>query len=66
METIQAQLQAKYDRFMITQKEAAKELGVSLNTLLKMRKTGEIKSRMVAGKVYINVIDLSEYMSTTA
>ncbi len=65
METIQVQLQAKYKRFLISQKEACDELGITLNTLMKLRKTGEIKTKKVAGRIYVNILDLAAYLSET-
>jgi len=58
-------LKNKYGRLMISQHEAMEELGVKINTMIRLRKSGEIKSKMVGGKAMINIGDLAEYMLDT-
>ena len=59
-------LKAKYKRLLMTQLEVQAELGISNNTLIKVRKQGELKSRSVGGKVMINIGDLADFMHATA
>ena len=58
-------LKEKYGRLMISQHEAMAELGIKLNSMIRLRKSGEIKSKMVGGKAMINIGDLAEYMLDT-
>ncbi len=56
---------AKYERLMITQHEAMGELDIGLNSIIRLRKSGALKSKMVGGKAMINIGDLAEYMCAT-
>ena len=58
-------LKKKYGRLLITQQEAMAEIDVKINTMLKLRKTGEIKSKMVGGRAMINIGDLASYITDT-
>ena len=64
-EVISNDLKTKYGRFLLTQKEAREELGITENTIVKIRKTGELPSRKIAGKIVVNVLDLAEFMTKT-
>ena len=58
-------LKQKYGRLMISQHEAMTELNIKINTMIKLRKGGELKSKMVGGKAMINIGDLAAYMIDT-
>ena len=58
-------LKKKYGRLMISQHEAMIELNIKLNSMIRLRKSGELRSKMIGGKAMINIGDLANYMIDT-
>jgi excisionase family DNA binding protein len=54
------------DRLAVTPEEAARLLGISRSSIFNMTKSGELKSRMVAGRRLIKYSDLKAVMDGEA
>ncbi len=55
-------LHNKYGRLYLKQKETAKELGISEETLFRMRKDGEINSSTIRGSVRIAITEVAKFV----
>lgn len=55
-------VRSQYGRILLSKKEAAKELGVSVNGLDLLRNEGRIKFINVGNRVKFNASDLADFM----
>jgi len=57
-------LQSRYQKSLLNKKETAKEIGISTNTLDRLRKNGEIKSKKVGGGIYFSLNELALFLDS--
>jgi len=55
-------LQQRYQKSLLSQKEATKELNISQATLNRLRKNGEIRSKRVRGGIYFSLLEISAFL----
>ena len=55
-------LYEKYGQFVLNKEETAKELRVSVATVDRMRKEGQLKSKMVRGQVFFGIDEIARYL----
>ena len=55
-------LYAKHNRFVLNKKETAKELHVSTASIDRMRKNGQLKSKMINGQVFFTLGEVSRFL----
>jgi predicted site-specific integrase-resolvase len=56
------QLYKKYKKSLLSKKEAAKELNISIATLDRLRKQGLIRSKKVGGGIYFTLNELATFI----
>lgn len=60
--SILEQIQQRYNKSLLNKKEAAQELGISQASLDRLRKSGEIRSKRVGGKVMISLKEIALFI----
>lgn len=55
-------LQQRYNKSLLSKKEAARELNISPATLDRLRKNGEIRSKRVGGGIYFSLQEISAFL----
>jgi predicted site-specific integrase-resolvase len=56
------QLYKKYKKSLLSKKEAAEELNISIATLDRLRKQGLIRSKKVGGGIYFTLNELATFI----
>jgi DNA-binding Xre family transcriptional regulator len=54
-------LRNNYKRMLLTKKETAQELNISIQTLDRMRKNGELKSTKVLGSIMFSLNEIARF-----
>lgn len=62
MSTIINQIQQRYKKSLLSKKEAARELNISIATLDRLRNQGLIKSRRVMGGVFFTINEIASFI----
>ena len=57
-------LQQKYRKSLLKKKEAAEELNISQATLDRLRKSGEIRSKKVGGRVFFTINEIALFLES--
>ena len=58
MEQLKIEIQNRYKKLLLNKKEASKELGISISTLDRLRKTGYLKEKRIGGLIVIGMSQL--------
>ena len=62
MSEIKSYLREKYDGYLLSKEEAGKEMKLSPASLDRLRKRGEIKSKMIGGKVMFHIDEVARVL----
>jgi hypothetical protein len=62
MSTIINQIQQRYKKSLLSKKEAARELNISIATLDRLRNQGLIKSKRVMGGVFFTINEIASFI----
>ncbi len=52
----------KFQKFVLKKSEASQALNISIQTLDRMRKAGEIRTKRIHGGIYIDIRELANYI----
>lgn len=52
----------KFQTFVLKKSEASQALNISIQTLDRMRKAGEIRTKRIHGGIYIDIRELANYI----
>lgn len=55
-------LQQRYKKLLLTKKETAEELNISIATLDRLRNQGHIKSKKVGGGIYFTLKEIASFI----
>ena len=58
MEQLKIEIQQRYKKLLLNKKEASKELGISISTLDRLRKSGYLREKRIGGGVFFNLMKL--------
>lgn len=64
MTTISDQLQQRHKKSLLSKKETAQEIGVSLATIDRLRKSGEIKAKKVGGGIFFTINEIALFLDS--
>jgi len=56
-------LNSRYQKVLLNKGETAKELGISIATLDRLRKSGEISSKKVKGQIFFPIATIAEFIA---
>lgn len=62
MATIQEQLQKKHDKLLLNKDETAQELNISIATIDRLRKSGELKSKKIGGGIFFTIKEIANFI----
>ena len=62
MATIVDNIQQRYKKSLLSKKEAARELNISIATLDRLRAQGLIKSKKIKNKIFFTINELASFI----
>ena len=58
MEQLKIEIQQRYKKLLLNKKEASKELGISISTLDRLRKSGYLREKRIGGGVFFTLDEI--------
>lgn len=55
VEQLKIEIQQRYKKLLLNKKEASKELGISISTLDRLRKSGYLREKRIGGGVFFTL-----------
>ena len=55
VEQLKIEIQQRYKKLLLNKKEASKELGISISTLDRLRKSGYLREKRIGGRVFFTL-----------
>lgn len=62
MKELKIQIQQRYKKLLLNKKEASKELGISISTLDRLRRTGYLKEKRVGGQIFFTLEEIVNFI----
>lgn len=62
MEELKIEIQQRYKKLLLNKKETAKELGISISTLDRLRRTGYLRERRIGGGIFFTIDEIVNFI----
>ena len=62
MEQLKIEIQNRYKKLLLNKKEASKELGISISTLDRLRKSGYLREKRIGGRVFFTLDEIVDFI----
>ena len=62
MEQLKIEIQQRYKKLLLNKKEASKELGISISTLDRLRKSGYLREKRIGGRVFFTLDEIVDFI----
>jgi len=62
MATIFEQIQQRHEKSLLNKEETAKELGISIATIDRLRKSGQLKSKKIGGGIFFTINEIVAFL----
>ena len=62
MATLFEQLQTRHNKTLLNKDETAKELNISVATLDRLRKSGQLKSKKIGGGIFFTINEIVSFL----
>ena len=62
MEQLKIEIQNRYKKLLLNKKEASKELGISISTLDRFRKSGYLREKRIGGGVFFTLDEIVNFI----
>ena len=62
MEQLKIEIQQRYKKLLLNKKEASQELGISISTLDRLRKSGYLKEKRIGGGVFFTLDEIVDFI----
>ena len=62
MEQLKIEIQQRYKKLLLYKKEASKELGISISTLDRLRKSGYLREKRIGGGVFFTLDEIVDFI----
>ena len=62
MEKLKIEIQNRYKKLLLNKKEASQELGISISTLDRLRKSGYLREKRVGGGVFFTLDEIVNFI----
>lgn len=62
VEQLKIEIQQRYKKLLLNKKEASKELGISISTLDRLRKSGYLREKRIGGGVFFTLDEIVDFI----
>lgn len=62
MEQLKIEIQNRYKKLLLNKKEASQELGISISTLDRLRKSGYLREKRVGGGIFFTLDEIVNFI----
>ena len=62
MEQLKTEIQNRYKKLLLNKKEASQELGISISTLDRLRKSGYLREKRVGGGIFFTLDEIVNFI----
>ncbi len=62
VEQLKIEIQQRYKKLLLNKKEASKELGISISTLDRLRKSGYLREKRIGGRVFFTLDEIVDFI----
>ena len=62
VEQLKIEIQNRYKKLLLNKKEASKELGISISTLDRLRKSGYLREKRIGGRVFFTLDEIVDFI----
>ncbi len=62
IEQLKIEIQQRYKKLLLNKKEASKELGISISTLDRLRKSGYLREKRIGGGVFFTLDEIVNFI----
>ncbi|WP_419677729.1 helix-turn-helix domain-containing protein [Aliarcobacter lanthieri] len=62
VEQLKIEIQQRYKKLLLNKKEASNELGISISTLDRLRRTGYLKEKRVGGQIFFTLDEIVNFI----
>ena len=62
MEQLKIEIQNRYKKLLLNKKEASQELGISISTLDRFRKSGYLREKRIGGGVFFTLDEIVNFI----
>ena len=62
VEQLKIEIQNRYKKLLLNKKEASKELGISISTLDRLRKSGYLREKRIGGGVFFTLDEIVDFI----
>ena len=62
VEQLRIEIQQRYKKLLLNKKEASKELGISISTLDRLRKSGYLREKRIGGGVFFTLDEIVDFI----
>ena len=62
VEQLKIEIQQRYKKLLLNKKEASKELGISISTLDRLRKSGYLREKRIGGGVFFTLDEIVNFI----
>lgn len=62
IEQLKIEIQQRYKKLLLNKKEASKELGISISTLDRLRKSGYLREKRIGGGVFFTLDEIVDFI----
>ena len=62
MEKLKIEIQNRYKKLLLNKKEASQELGISISTLDRLRKSGYLREKRIGGGVFFTLDEIVDFI----
>ena len=62
IEQLKIEIQQRYKKLLLNKKEASKELGISISTLDRFRKSGYLREKRIGGGVFFTLDEIVNFI----
>lgn len=62
MEQLKIEIQNRYKKLLLNKKEASQELGISISTLDRLRKSGYLREKRIGGGVFFTLDEIVDFI----
>ena len=64
MYSILEQLQQRHKKSLLNKKETADEIGVSVATIDRLRKSGQLRSKKIGGGIFFTINEIASFLES--
>ena len=62
MEQLKTEIKNRHKKLLLNKKEASKELGISISTLDRLRKSGYLREKRIGGGVFFTLDEIVDFI----